>query len=136
MAQDRVFDASALVAWMRDEPGAEMVERLIAEAKSGSAALLVTAINLGEVWHTAGRVRKDADTIVNQFFRVGFTVVDVNWQLAREAAMLKLKYKLSYTDCCAAALAKLQRVELVTCDYEFKLLEREVKIRWLKSRPQ
>jgi hypothetical protein len=35
-------------------------------------------------------------------------------------------------DCFAAALAKIRKVELVTGDPEFKELEKEIKIVWLR----
>jgi ribonuclease VapC len=50
----------------------------------------------------------------------------------RQAAVFKATKKLSYADCFAAALAKLRRAEFVTGDPEFKTLEGELKIAWLK----
>ena len=40
--------------------------------------------------------------------------------------------KLSYADAFAAALAKLSNAELVTGDPEFKAVEGEIKIGWLR----
>jgi predicted nucleic acid-binding protein len=39
---------------------------------------------------------------------------------------------MSYADAFAAALAKIKNAELVTGDPEFKALEKEIKINWLK----
>ena len=44
----------------------------------------------------------------------------------------KARYKLSLADAFAAALAKERKAELVTGDPEFKALEKEIKIDWLK----
>jgi len=52
--------------------------------------------------------------------------------LARQAAIFKATKKMAYADCFAAALAKLRNVELVTGDPEFKEVEKEIKIGWLK----
>jgi ribonuclease VapC len=52
--------------------------------------------------------------------------------LADIAARLKASYPISLADAFAAALAKIHNAELVTGDREFKLLERELKITWLK----
>ena len=52
--------------------------------------------------------------------------------LARQAAIYKAMHKMSYADCFAAALAKVKNAELLTGDPEFKSLEKEVKINWLK----
>jgi predicted nucleic acid-binding protein len=40
---------------------------------------------------------------------------------------------MSLADACAAALAKEKKAELVTGDAEFKPLEKEIKITWLKG---
>jgi ribonuclease VapC len=58
-------------------------------------------------------------------------IVDVDLQLAREAARFKAVKKISYADCFAAALAKLREGEVVTGDKEFKVLEGEVNISWV-----
>ncbi|MGA7850025.1 MAG: PIN domain-containing protein, partial [Terriglobales bacterium] len=52
--------------------------------------------------------------------------------LADTAADFKARFKLSLADAFAAALARERRTELVTGDLEFRALEREVKIHWLK----
>jgi hypothetical protein len=52
--------------------------------------------------------------------------------LARQAAIYKATHKMSYADCFADALAKFKNVEFVTVDPEFKALEKEIKINWLK----
>jgi len=55
-----------------------------------------------------------------------------NLDLARQAAIYRATRKLSYADAFAAALAKIRNAELVTGDYEFKQVEDEIKIDWLK----
>ena len=52
--------------------------------------------------------------------------------LADTAADFKARFKLSLADAFAAALAKERRTELVTGDPEFRPLEKEIKIHWLK----
>ncbi len=52
--------------------------------------------------------------------------------LAHQAAIYKATHKMAYADCFAAALAKMKSAELLTGDPEFKPLEREIKINWLK----
>lgn len=49
--------------------------------------------------------------------------------LADSAADFKARFKLSWR---TAALAKERKADLVTGDLEFKALDREVKIHWLK----
>ena len=52
--------------------------------------------------------------------------------LADTAADFKARYKISLADAFAAALAKEKKAEFVTGDPEFKALEKEIKINWLK----
>jgi predicted nucleic acid-binding protein len=52
--------------------------------------------------------------------------------LADDAADLKARFKISLADAFAAALAKEKKAELITGDPEFKQLENEIKINWLR----
>ena len=52
--------------------------------------------------------------------------------LARQAAIYKATHKMAYADCFAAALAKLKNAELLTGDPEFKAVEKEITVQWLK----
>lgn len=38
----------------------------------------------------------------------------------------------SYADCVGAALAIKKKCKLITGDREFKQLEKEIKVRWIK----
>ena len=52
--------------------------------------------------------------------------------IARQAAIYKATHKMAYADCFAAALAKIKNAELLTGDPEFKEVEKEIKVVWLK----
>ena len=129
----RVFDSWALMAFLENEPSADKVEELIAQAHETEAPLLITTVNLGEIWYSLARSRSeaDADTAVAHLVRLGFEVIDAEWELARQAAVLKAKFKLAYGDCFAGALAKLKKTEVVTGDREFREIEGEVKVLWV-----
>jgi predicted nucleic acid-binding protein len=53
-------------------------------------------------------------------------------ELADVAAGFKARFRLSLADAFAAALAMEMKAELVTGDPEYKALEKELKIGWLK----
>lgn len=53
--------------------------------------------------------------------------------LAALAADFKARFKLSLADAFAAALPKSRKAELLTGDPEFKPLEKESNIHWLKG---
>jgi uncharacterized protein len=132
----RVFDSWALMAFLEDEPAAEAVQELIAEAQDIDNGLLVSAINLGEVWYSLARVKSEesADRAITEIMGLGFQIIDVDWDLANRAARLKAKYRLSYADCIAAALARGRAIEIVTGDPEFKQVQRLVRIYWLPGK--
>jgi predicted nucleic acid-binding protein len=52
--------------------------------------------------------------------------------LADSSADFKARFKLSLADAFAAALAREKKAELVTGDPEFKPLDQEIKIHWLR----
>jgi predicted nucleic acid-binding protein len=58
--------------------------------------------------------------------------VPVDLELAEAAALLKNEHGLGLADAFTAALAKHKKAELVTADHEFKALEKEIKVVWLK----
>jgi predicted nucleic acid-binding protein len=100
------------MAFLEDEPAAEAVQELIAEAQDIDNGLLVPAINLGEVWHSLARVKSEeaADCAITEIMGLGFQIIDVDWDLANRAARLKTKYRLSYADCIAASLASRRAI--------------------------
>lgn len=53
-------------------------------------------------------------------------------ELAEPAAHLNGEHDLGLGDAFAAALVKSKKAERVTADTEFKTLEKEIKIGWLK----
>jgi ribonuclease VapC len=48
--QSVVLDSFAILAWLQDEPCAEQVEDSLTKASLGQAQVLVSSINLGEVY--------------------------------------------------------------------------------------
>ncbi len=129
----KVLDSYALMAFFEDEPGADTVRDLILKAEENRVNLLISVVNLGEVWYSIARTNSAevADQYIGEIDGMAIEVVDADWQLTRQAAMFKVNGNISYGDCFAAALAKNRKAELVTGDREFKTLEGEIKIAWI-----
>ena len=129
----KVLDSYALMAFFEDEPGADFVRGLIHKAVESNTTLLMTIVNLGEVWYAIARTMSEetADQYVHEIKGMGIEIVDADWTLTRQAAAFKCNGNISYADCFAAALAKLKKAELVTGDKEFKSLEGEIKVAWI-----
>ncbi len=122
-----VLDSYALLAYFRAEEGGPSVEQLLNEAALGKKELLITTVNVGEVYYMA--VRKDGQQKAELVWRLiqqfPISIVDANMQLTFTAANLKAKNKLSYADAYAAALAIQESATLVTGDREFDNLKGE-----------
>ena len=130
-----VLDTWSVVAYFEDEPSGEQVADLIADAQESGASLAMSVVNAGELWYLMARRSSEADTneSVAELRQLGIQLVDIDWDLAQAAASFKSKQRMSYADCFAAALAKRSKAELVTGDPDFKQVEGEIKIVWLKN---
>ncbi len=129
-----VLDASAMLALFFDEPGAEKMEHLFQAASEADRPVFISAVNWAEVLYKTERKHGKAGLeTARQFERTTpLEAVPVDRELAEAAALLKNKHGLGLADAFAAALAKHKKAELVTADHEFKAVEKEVKIHWLK----
>ena len=94
-------------------------------------------INLGEIWYAAARKTSasTADRTVDDIMATGIDVVGIDWTLTRSAADFKARFRMSYADAFAAALTKSlgTDAELATGDFEFRAVEKEIRILWLRS---
>jgi len=129
----KVLDSYALMAFFEDEPGADVVRGLILKAEESGVNLLMSVVNLGEVWYSIARTNstETADQYIHEIEGMAIEIVDADWQLTHQAAAFKVNGNISYADCFAASLAKNRKAELVTGDKEFKPLEGEIKIAWI-----
>ena len=129
----RVLDSYGLIAFLRDEPGADDIRNLFRSARDSQRPLLLCAVNWGEVFYITLRTNGPdrAEQVARLISTLPIEVIPADRELARQAAEFKAKKKMSYADCFAAALAKLQKAELVTGDKEFRQVEREVKVVWI-----
>ena len=135
-----VLDSWALLAYYHDEPSGEKVADLIADAREDGTTLLMSVVNVGEVWYTIARRRsvRDADEAVRDLRAIGIEFVEADWELTRVAAGLKAKGGISYADCFAAALvvrtasgSDRGSSVLVTGDREFEQLKNDISVLWL-----
>jgi predicted nucleic acid-binding protein len=132
----KVLDSWALIAFFEDEPVADTVEELIHRAALDRHKLLMSVINWGEIYYNTMREtsQSEAEARIKEIASLPIEIVGVgdDLKMTRQAAIYKASYRVAYADAFAAALAKERRAELVTGDPEFKPLEKEIKINWLK----
>jgi predicted nucleic acid-binding protein len=129
-----VFDASALFAFLQQKRGASKVNEFLKEAMRGRAAIIMSAVNYGEVY--GGILREygpeRARAAMSAVHPLPISLVDATPQRALQAAEIKVKYKLYYLDSFVAALALEQKGTLVTSDSDFRRLGQSIPIVWLK----
>jgi len=129
----KVLDSFALIAYFRDESGAEAVENLLVAASKKDSPLHMTDVNYAEVKYSI--VKKDGAEAWGEAAKIlqGLPIDfhSTTRVLADTAVDFKARFKISLADAFAAALAKEKKAELVTGDPEFKALEKEIKISWL-----
>ena len=129
-----VLDASAMLAMFFGEAGMEQVRDLFHKASEADRPVYISAVNWAEVLYRMERKHCKAgyDTARQFEHTTPLEAVPVDRELAEIAALLKNEHGLGLADAFAAALAKSKKAELVTADTEFKALEKEIKINWLK----
>jgi predicted nucleic acid-binding protein len=109
---------------------------LFHRATAAGQPLLITAVNWAEVLNRVLRRQGPAGLATVRLLATNgpLEIVAVDAELAEIAAGYKAAGRLALADSFAAALAKQRQAELVTADREFKSVEGEIKITWLRSR--
>ncbi|MBE7500748.1 MAG: PIN domain-containing protein [Verrucomicrobiales bacterium] len=129
-----VLDSFALLAFLRGEAGDAKVAGLLEKAGERDAPLHMTEVNYAEIKYIVLRqdgaarwaeVARDLPTLPIEFHPADRELADV-------AADFKCRFRLSLADAFAAALARKHKAELVTGDPEFKAVEKEIKVVWLR----
>ena len=133
MRRKQLLDTFAVLAWLQDEPSASAVELILQDAKRDGAELLMTLINLGELYYILRRSLSAVETraLLDMILDLPVRAIPVSEDLVWEAAEIKARNPLSYADCFAVAAARREGAALVTGDPEFKRVEGMVRIQWL-----
>lgn len=128
-----VLDTWAIIAYLEDEPGAQKIAGIIADANEQQIPMWMSVVNAGEVWYIIARKTSTAvaDQTVEEVRSLGIQFDNAEWSISRQAAQFKSQHKMSYADAFAAALAQQKNARLVTGDNEFKQVENEIKIFWI-----
>jgi ribonuclease VapC len=128
-----VLDSYALLAFLRDEPGAATVAALLEKAEHRGQALHMTEVNYAEVQYVVRRTDGEAawKTVAGELAALPLEFHPADRRLADLAADFKSRFRLSLADAFAAALAKARHGTLVTGNRELDGIEEEVEVQWL-----
>ncbi|OIQ07539.1 PIN domain protein [Moorella thermoacetica] len=135
-AGDYILDAYAVICYLEDETGAEKMAELLQKAREKLIKLLLTWVNLGEVYYRVYRrngeieAKKVLETVKK--WPVEFLVGDEELTLA--AAKVKALHLLSYADAFAIGAALQYKATVVTGDPEIKEASNKLgfPLLWLK----
>jgi uncharacterized protein len=127
-----VLDASAIMTFFEDRPGADKVEDLLRLGVESKRQLLMSVVNWGEVYYSTWRAKGPgvARKILDDIAQLPLEIVNADLELTRTAAELRAEHKLPYIDYFAAALAVNRKASLATSDKDFAHVEERLEILW------
>ena len=123
-----VLDSFAILAYLTEEEGADVVEDLLNKAKNGEVRLYLNYVNLGEVYYITIREKdvNDANESIALVKRLPIEFVQVDERIALIAGRVKATYSVSYADAFVVATAIMKEATIVTGDPEFKSIDMQV----------
>lgn len=127
-----VLDACALIAFLNDEPGAEVVTAILQDISS----VEMSAVNLLEIAYDSIRRSGDPQAGRELLDVVYQLPIRIHWQIDDEvfqhAARFKASCRISLADSFALALAETLNAAVVTTDHhEFDPLEAKGSARFI-----
>jgi predicted nucleic acid-binding protein len=137
-----VLDACALLSYLNDEPGSDIVNDLLIRAVDGEIEIFINIINLIEVHYANIRsIGKDqAAVLLEKILAAPIQIVSVvSDVLFQQSARLKASYKCSLADAIGLATAIELSGQFVTSDHHElgTIAENEnLSFLWLPSHPK
>ena len=123
-----LLDSSCVLAWLLREPGAELVEPMLATS-------FITSANLAEVMTKVERLSGQGLECAEDLVEAGLTVVPVGWrevqsvpQLRRQEQGLPTRSGLSLGDVTCISYAISQDMEIWTADRSWADLDLPVPV--------
>jgi len=137
-----VLDACALLSYLNDEPGSDIVEHLLKAAVDGENVIHMNIVNLIEVHYAniRGLGSEQAAAILEDILAFPIHVVsDVSYKVFQQASRLKASYKCSLADAIGLATAMELSGQFVTSDHhelEAVAENEPVSFIWLPPHPK
>ena len=128
-----VLDASAIITFLGNQPGAAEVEAFLDEAAKGRAELLLSVINWGEIYYSVWQRNGQAAAaqVLAEIAKMSIEIVPVDMAITQQAAEFKARDKLPYADAFVASLAILRDASVITTDAHFRRVSHLVSVRLL-----
>ncbi|MGC2656718.1 MAG: type II toxin-antitoxin system VapC family toxin [Bryobacteraceae bacterium] len=129
----RVLDSWAILEWMSGRhPAVKVVASLLEEAEEGKARILISAINVGEVYYFSYKHHERALAVS---WRESCRTLPVTIEVPAmadiwSAASIKARFPIAYADSFAAAFAQKHNCPLVTGGPEFRIVD-QLELDWI-----
>ncbi|MDR1136036.1 MAG: PIN domain-containing protein [Clostridiales Family XIII bacterium] len=133
-----VLDACALIAFLTNERGADLVESALIEAINGIANIRMNKLNLLEVYY--GDYRAHGKEAANEMLDIVrnlpiIIISELADKVFEEAGRLKASYKMSLADAIALAETSVCSGAVLTADHhEFDIVEQNenINFQWIR----
>jgi ribonuclease VapC len=128
-----ILDSYALLAYFQAEQGGGVVRDILKKARAAEASVLLSVINLGEIYYIVSRKLgiATARELVEDIKGLPLDLIDADRDRVLAAAEVKAQHPLSYADAFAVAAALEFSATIVTGDSEFKAVESQISVLWL-----
>jgi ribonuclease VapC len=122
MPASKVVDAWAMIAWLLNQAAAPAVESFIQEADAGNLQLLMSWMNVGEVFYIISKRHgaRQAEEFLNRLPSLPIRLVLPDEEGILAAAAVKAAHPVSFGDAFAIALAQTEQASVITGDDEIR----------------
>ncbi len=123
MKSSVLFDTHALMTLWNNDPGAEIIERLLIEIDDRKMEGYISVISLSEVYYLICRVlgEGNAQSIIEKILYSSLHIIPVSSEIAITAGKMKQR-DISLADTIIAASAKMVNATVVSGDHHFQEL--------------
>jgi PIN domain nuclease of toxin-antitoxin system len=135
MSNAYILDACAVIALLKDESGADIVDSIIIQANAGECTVSMSKYNLLEVYY--GFFREDGKDFAMQQIQAvkdaNITIIDtLSNAIFFEAGRLKAQYQISLADAIVLAHGITDNAIVISSDHhEFDIVEKSEDINFL-----
>ena len=135
MTVNYLLDACALLAYINDEDGADIIEDLLTRSTNGNVSLSMSIINVMEIYYGVYRDISidEAEDILNEIISLPINIIDnMSVPVLREAGRIKASYRISLADSIALGLSSVNGFIIVTADHhEMDIIEKNEHIQFM-----
>ena len=133
-----ILDACGLIAFIYNEPGAEIVKHILKEAANGNTKVYMNKLNFFEVFYGIRREEglNIATSVYDTVLKLPIEIIaSISDEVFFEASRIKSAYPMSLADSIALGEASTSNASLITSDHhEFDIVaEKEnIQFTWVR----